>query len=332
MATHTRLFALARWAVILLFATLSSTQTQDNLQWENGVTERWWVDSATFTKPHLNDAIERWNLIQAENQSAKSNEWAGDYFSGDDTHGTYLRWSQRAGFVMAHVNKCEASLMGLSYGRVLASPSSLEFIFEFNKSSGSHGHNNPHAPAPTVIKFVPVRWSNDQYLIQENEIAEFGDFVAGLGKYNQELAWIDGIQFFARGEAQSNYDELPQVPPGYERFIRRPIDAAIIAVAGSFVRHVKESENPWWNELITPVTLNVGRPDGVKHGMTFHIRGSEAGETVKVTLVGKHSSEGIIVRYVRKRPGLKLNEWDDGVDDPDPVISIGWKLSTRLHK
>jgi hypothetical protein len=66
--------------------------------------------------------------------------------------------------------------------------------------------------------------------------------------------------------------------------------------------------------------------------MTFHIRGSEAGETVKVTLVGKHSSEGIIVRYVRKRPGLKLNEWDDGIDDPDPVISIGWKLSTSPHK
>jgi hypothetical protein len=29
---------------------------------------------------------------------------------------------------------------------------------------------------------------------------------------------------------------------------------------------------------------------------------------------------------------IKLDEWDDGVDDPDPGISIEWKILTGQHK
>jgi hypothetical protein len=311
--------------VILCVHTSSSAQSQNNAEWENGVTERWWVDLAEFPKQELDTAIEQWRRIELDNQNAKSHEWAGSYFTGSDVHGTYMRWSQQSGFIMAHVDKCAARLMGLSYGKVVASPTSVEFIFEYHKASGSHGDTTLHKPAPTSIKFIPSKWSNAQYLVQENEMSEFGNYVAGLGKYNQEFAWVDGIEYFVRSisEAKSNFEELPQVPSGYERFIKKPIDAEITAVGTPGLRRLRGYDGPLQYERYTPVSINVGSLNGVKKGMLFRVLSSDQGESVKIVRVGKYSSEGVIVRW--------LDENKQEYERYSP-IKVGWRLSTSAHK
>jgi hypothetical protein len=313
------------FSVILCVHTSSSAQSQNYAEWENGVTERWWVDLAEFPKQELDNAIEQWRRIGVDNQNAKSHEWAGGYFTGSNTHGTYLRWSQQSGFILAQVDKCAATLMGLSYGKVVTSPTSVEFIFEYHKSSGSHGHTKSHTPAPTAIKFITIKWSNDQYLVQENEMTEFGNYVAGLGKYNQEYAWLDGTDYFARSisEAKSNYDELPQVPSEYVRFIKKPIDAEITAVGAPGLRRLRDYDGPLQYEGYTPVTMNVGSLNGVKKGMLFRVLSSDQGESVKIVRVGKYSSEGVIVRWL-----------DENKQEYEryPPIKVGWRLSTSAHK
>lgn len=310
--------------VILCFAT-SFAQPQNYAEWENGVTERWWVDLSKFSRQELDTAIERWKLIEMDNKNVRPHEWAGGYFTGSDTHGTYMRWSQQTGFVMAQVNKCAAQLMGLSYGRVTISPTSVDFIFEHHKSSGSHGHTKSHIATPTTIRFVPIKWSYDQYLVQENEMAEFGDFVAGLGKYNQEFVWVDGLEFFARStsEAKSNYEDLPQVPFSYKHFIKKPIDAEITVVGVPRQKRVRSYDDSWQYESHTRVSLNVGAAHGVKRGMYFRVLSSDQGESVKVIRVGQYSSEGIIVRW--------LDE-DKQEYARYPKIQVGWQLSTSVHK
>jgi hypothetical protein len=310
--------------VILCFAT-SFAQSQNYAEWDNGVTERWWVDLNDFSKQELDTAIDRWLRIETDNRNVKSHDWAGGFFIGSDTHGTYMRWSQPSGFIMAHVDKCAARLMGLSYGKVIISPTSVDFVFEYHKSSGSHGHTKSHEPAPTITKFIPIKWSNEQYLVPENEMAEFGDYVAGFGKYNQEFAWVDGIEFFARGlsEAKSNYEELPQVPPGYERFIKKPIDAEIKMVGVPRLRRLRGYDGSWEYERHTPVSINVGILNGVKRGMLFRVLSSDQGESVKIIRVGNYTSAGIIVRWV-----------DENKQEYEryPKIQAGWRLSTSPHK
>jgi hypothetical protein len=58
----------------------------------------------------------------------------------------------------------------------------------------------------------------------------------------------------------------------------------------------------------------------------------EFNESVEITRVGLEDARGIVVRSVRKRPGVKLNEWDDGTDAPQQPVSAGWRLSTSPHK
>lgn len=310
--------------VTLCFAT-TLAQSQNHAEWNNGVTERWWVDLDVFPRQDLDTAVNRWRSIDADNENANSHKWAGSYFMGSDTHGTYMRWSQRTGFVMAHVDKCAATLTGLSYGRVIASPTSLEFVFEYQKISSSHGHTKSHNLTPTAIKFVPIKWSHDQYLVRKDEMAEFGNYVAGLGKYNQEFAWVEGAEFFVRNisRIKSNYDELPQAPLGYERFIRKPIDAEIRAVGEPKLKRVRGYDGAWGYESHSRVSINVGKLNGVRRGMFFRVLSSDEGESVRIVRVGKHSSEGVIIRWVDESK-QELERYSK--------IQRGWRVSTSPHK
>ena len=112
------------WSVLLGFSP-SLAQPQKFAEWDNGVTERWWVELTEFPRQELDTAIERWNRIEADNKNGNSHEWAGAFFNGDETHGAYLRWSRQTGFIIAHVDKCAARLTGLSYGKIEISPASV---------------------------------------------------------------------------------------------------------------------------------------------------------------------------------------------------------------
>jgi hypothetical protein len=329
-----RLVLLALLSVIFN-AHLSVAQTDHYGRWENGLTEGWYFDLLSYTKAEEATFKERWQAIEKEVETFQGNEWAGTYSIGDisDVHMTVLRWSPNIGFAYASINACIPNVDHLSYGKVKTSPNLIQ-IFPENTSTGSakrtgHGH---HARPYLPHRYLPVKWGAQHYLIPENKITMFYDYVSGLGAYQPDShTFREGflLKYEDRGKSAEG---LPVLPPGYERFAKKPIDAEIIAVGASYVKQVSDRENPWWNEQINVVTLNVGRIDGVKRGISLYVLGSSSSEVVKVRRVNKHTSKGVVVRSVRKKPGVKVNEWDDGIDEPEPIISVGWKLSTSPHK
>jgi hypothetical protein len=131
--------------------------------WQNGVSEPWWFSTAEFNSEEAARAVARWNEIGAEKKSS-SQEWTGDYFRGGDTHGNYIRWSPQGGFVMAHINKCEARVMRVTYGHVSARATLIEFIPEFSKGSQHHVKMYGETEPLSIIRFLPVSWRGVPHL------------------------------------------------------------------------------------------------------------------------------------------------------------------------
>ena len=117
--------------------------------WQNGVSEGWWFSPAQFTTQQADEAIARWKIIDDENLAAPLNEWTGTYFSGSEVHGIYLRMSARSGFVIAHVDKCQAKVVGLAYGNVEFSPSLVKLFPQFHSASSTHGARHSHCQLPS---------------------------------------------------------------------------------------------------------------------------------------------------------------------------------------
>ena len=135
-------------------------------------------------------------------------------------------------------------------------------------------------------------------------------------------------------EPNNLLEDQPVVPPGYERFIRKPIVALITAVHKSYVK--RNSENDWWDDLLTPVTINAGRAKGLLVKMSLRVissRGVGNGdEFVQVTQVSLHSAKGVIERPVRKRPCVKFSPADDCKNPDYQAIKTGWNLTTSPLK
>jgi hypothetical protein len=331
-AAHRISIFLAALLLIVLIVPGTPAQLNEHGGWINGVTEPLWFASEGMSQAEIANVQSRWKMLQEENEAASArNEWAGDYYSGNGLHGGFLRWSHSGKFVLLHVNQCAAMVEGASYGQSEAHPSLIQFLPESNKHApGAHGHMTK---LPLLLKFIPVKWAGVHYLVLENKITAFGDSVAGLGVYNSisSIEEEEAISFVKMGDKSEGFSKTsPIVPPGYERFIKQPIDARITAVGSSYIKSERADE--WYSDLITPVTINAGRAHGVKPRMEFYVIGSEAYDRFKVRRLGERSSQGVIIRSVRKRPGVSLNQWDDGAELVYAPITVGLQLSTSWHK
>lgn len=184
----------------------------------------------------------------------------------------------------------------------------------------------------SVRRMIKVKWGEERYLIPEHQVGSFCNYVAGLGEFNGERALIHGAEFYRKlEECGDPAYELPVLPPGYEHLVKRSIDVSIVAIGAPFTR---KSENTWddnWEDVVTPVTINAGRSDGVTPGMDFMLFDSERGEVINVTKVGARTSVGEIARSMPK-PGLKRREKSDSSAPVYDRIRIGWRASTSLHK
>jgi hypothetical protein len=317
-------------------AALCEAQTDPHGRWENGVSEAWWFDPADFPAESINEVQTRWQNIGVENDGAKDGAWQGDYSSGSDTHGTYMRWSRQGGYVLMNIDKCAARVMNFSYGTADASGALVEFKTVSGQSS-SHTHGHSHAPAPVKMRFLPVTWRGVRYLIGEDEIADFFDYAAGLGKYNRglgEFMIMDAIDFFHKIKDQASEGDrgLPVVPPGYERFVKKPIEAKLTSV-GTGYRRV-DPENEWWDNFVIPVTVSAGQASGVKRKMSLRVVGLEGfggmEEIVEIKQVGRRSSAGVIVRTIRKKPCVKFSDEDDCAEVDYRPLKVGLRLTTDL--
>ena len=305
--------------------------------WENGITESWWLSSKTFTTQEAAEAIARWKLIGA---TEEHDDWAGDYFSGGETHGTYVRWS-RNGFVIANVDKCQALVMGLTYGRVNVTPTLIQFIPEFKKASKSHAHGQTLTHEPATVSFVPVKWLDQLFLVPQDRIKDFSDYVAGLGDFNALLgSWgLEQAYFYSRYAGKNVVSVgTPLLPREYEHFLKRPITGTVTAIEGRSVRRnysyeitskILSSAVEHNLASLTFVRVNVGSIHGARKGLFLRVSEPNLGETVRLIAVGRTSSKGVLVRDVEKGRETYYDN-DAQRERTYPRAAAGWKLTTAL--
>jgi hypothetical protein len=306
--------------------------------WENGVSESWWLSPKDFTEEDGAAVVARWKAVGG--REANAHAWAGDYFSGGSTHGTFMRWSPGGGFVIAHVNKCAAQAVAVVYGRAEVTPTVVKFVPEFSKGTHGHGqHARPAAPPPAEMRFVPVEWRGERLLVPEERMGDFGDYIAGLGQYNDYDIYIflDYTAFLTQfggretGEGDgarpaAERRARPSVPPGYEKFLKRPIRATVVGVGRT--RDVRDytdkglrGEATHGLARLTFVTLNVGREHGVGERMAFRFAGPEQGSTVRVVRAGARTSTALVIGGLdpdekARRPPLR------------PLAGVGDRVTT----
>lgn len=329
-------------ALVLLalsFGAFNTVQAQVDKwgAWENGVSESWWLSSRTFTNEDVANAIARWKSIG----ETESTGWEGDYFSGSEVHGTYLRWSPAGGFIIADVDKCQALVMALSYGRVRVTPSGIQLIPEFSKSSKPQGHHGAKH-VDTILNFVPVKWRSSLYLIPENEIADFADYAAGLGQYNalnDKEAFLPESHFYSKYAGNMVTGDLPVLPDAYQRFVRSPLAGEITAIRGKKLRrnYSYEFKSDAYSfatqfELasLTFVTVNIGTVHGAKKDMFLRIVKPDLGEALRLIEVGSTSSTAVLVREVENR---KETYYDHEAEREVeyPPVATRWILTTALR-
>jgi len=311
--------------------------------WENGVTEHWWLSSEDFTAEDAAQAVARWNRV---GKVADEKAWAGDYLRGGETYGTYMRWSPE-GFVITHVDKCAARVTGLVYGRVVVTPTVVLFYPELDKTY-SHSYANGHPSRPRlvppreVLRFVPVRWRGERLLVDEALIDDFGDYAAGLGHYNQWVSFPSGgsTSFFTHSEVGAPGDVAevdnrpPAVPPGYERFLKKPVEAHITAVGRKVLRRDYRIESKSASLLferasLTYVTIDAGTEHGVRAGMILRVAGGgDEDDSVVITRAGRRASTAAVVREVQGRGAETYYDLSEGREKKRSKVVAGWRLTT----
>lgn len=327
----TKLILTAAAVLVVMGSTAVAQTSQAEIpeRWDTGVSEPLWFYPETPGN-QIEQVIARWETLGTELGRLETGSQAGDYGNGGETHGSLLRWSPTKGYVLLHVDKCAASVMGFSYGSVIATPTTLTLIPEadFRRDHG-HGHNKHKVLSN---KFLFVEWRSISYLVRDTDITDFLDSLAGLGKYNDSAIWDIGPAAYSKGGKETGTaDDLPSVPPGYEKFIKRPINLTITAIGPRIVRRFRDQYNdePQY-ESRTVVTISGGLLEGVKPGMKFHVLDSQESDQVVVRMVGAQSSRGEIIRFVEPKPKTHFKQWPDY--DRYPQIKVGWNISTSIHK
>ena len=305
-----------RLLLAICFAVCAASGVQAQIDkwgyWQNGVSEAWWFSPAQFTTQQADEAIARWKNIEDENHAAPSNDWTGTYFSGSEVHGIYLRMSSRSGFVIAHVDKCQAKVVGLTYGSVEFSPSLVKLFPQFYSVNTTHGASHSHAKMPREMRFVPARFNDAQLLIEEKEMAGFGNYIAGLGKYNfSDFQYSFYTEFLTRfGQEDTDQSEEAKdrppvvvIPDEYAHYLKPPIEATIIRVGRVQVRKTYSYQNSDGTGAthttpvnLTTVVVSAGTAQGLKRGMFLNVIDPKQNERVRILRLGRASSTGVIVR------------------------------------
>jgi hypothetical protein len=318
---------------VAVFGLISHAQDGELRRWENGVSEAWWISEELASNDEAAAVQAKWKLIKEENKRAAISEWAGDYFIGSETHGSYFRWSAQNGFVLVHVNKCAAQVMGFSYGQVSASPAFVRLIPERTfRQETSHQHGGQQ----TENNFIPVKFRGDRLLVPESEMADFGDYTVGLGKFNESafIYYFFTSHFFYKegGEEIKEATDVAIVPAGYERFLKQPIKGKITGVGKRIVRRDYTYESPtgqtetYTFASITPIVVDIGASDGAKRGLI--LKAVNTSEEVKITNVGETSSTAILIRSLDERGRETYFDHDSEREKVYPRIAVGWKLTT----
>lgn len=237
----------------------------------------------------------RWERIEAETSGAARDEWSGVYRSFDGpTVSTYFAWSPATGFTVWWENCSRPLQSRVNYGGAQLTNGSLRLA--------------PQLPAtyprayPIASDYVPVRWGEQRFLIPSNRLINFSYAVNSTSNRQIDSFLINLADY------QKPRNGLPDIPPGYRRYLRmRPLAATITGL--------RETDERWYPRII----LNIGRAEGVVPQMNFYVsRPRNIYMLLEVTDVQEHSAEAFVIRATFK----------DG-REAEVVPQVGWRLTSR---
>jgi hypothetical protein len=243
----------------------------ENKRWYNEFTEHWF-HFFDIPESDVRDSITQFDKIGKDFQKPE-NEWEGTYGNGGDTHGNYLRWSEKNGFILLVVNKCNGGPTQIRRGRVVVTGSFVRLIPEKIVTASFHHGNHDETTHKKPLEFLFVKWRGKKFLIESKQIMNFADYTAGLNP--ETSGFYDENWYFSEvlKETSGSANELPVFPVGYENYVRKPFKGTITALNKNFRRNkppVAEDAEEYekedarnYDELVTEVRLNIGKDSKV---------------------------------------------------------------------
>lgn len=305
-----------------------------NKRWYNEFTEHWFYFH-DIPEEEIRNSIVFWEQIGRDLKSPE-NEWGGTYGNGGETHGDYLRWSEKSGFIWLAVNKCIGGPMHIMQGKVKVSSYSVKFIPEkVLGSGGDHGGDTSNHSKPK--EFLLVKWRKKNFLVTPSKIRDFADFTAGL---NQDYSgFYDNGWYFSevmRGFSGSA-NELPIFPAGYEHYVKKPFKATISSIGKSFRRpKAKEYDEDkklietQYDDFVTEVILDVGKSSNIKPNIFLNFVPENDEYSTDGVLVKKVFENYSIAEYIKDIPKktCKKSEYEDCTMTEGKLLKAGMKVST----
>jgi hypothetical protein len=265
-----------------------------------------------FSETAVAEYNRREKLIIDEIATLKNHPWAGKYHYGDGLGvNVTLYLAPKNGFVFDWTG-C-LGVYDQNYGDVVWTGEGAKLLPQFpNDRRGFQGIGE---------ELIPVRWGGLRYLIPADRMVDFCNSVNAKTEPPRKIVEENGETFFKYGrfllrESAKNPNALgrPAIPQRFQEYLLvKPIRAVVTSVGEITLR--KETQYSATNRS-TRVTLSVGRSDGVRDGMEFHLQGINANGYGRVVESDEHSSVVIL--------------WQVYFEKELPAPAVGWKLSTLL--
>ena len=303
-------------AIIGFCQIVSFAQLNEDGRWKSSLYyEAVQINYRSYSESDFTNALAKLEAIELENNNS-TDEWIGDYSAqSGEVNVTALRWSPQAGFVHLNFYTCLPELRGLNYGTVTATPDYILLTSQNSKGSWK------------ASKYLPVKWDERHYLVHDSEVAQFYKFVAGYGWKKDEYVFFDFL--LKNDDLEKPIYGMPVFPRGYERFVRKPIEATITEVLRREIKTEQSYDGSPAYESHTFVKLNVGSANGIRRGMALNVVDSEDYEKVEIVQVDRHSSIGVIIRSLDENKQETFKNYRTDEIKPYPKVSVGWQLSTR---
>jgi len=234
--------------------------------------------------------------ILRELDTSQGNEWIGKYRAFDSaTVTTNLAWTPTNGFTLWQENCSRPGDVRVNYGSVNFNGSLLTLSPERTEKS-QHTYTSP-------VSLVPVKWGEQHRLIPSDKLAVFA-YAVNSGDFEEIETYLVKTEDY-----QKPNEGLPDLPKEYRKFLTsKPIQAKVSAVS--------KGEYSWY----PPLTLNVGKSDGVVEGMKFYLT------NVKDVIFHLEITE------VRERTSVArpVRAGTSGEGNVEIKPAVGWKFSSKM--
>lgn len=271
-----------------------------------------------YTKEDVSKAKAKFSLIK---NSTLNDEWEGFYRRWEDLSQIGLIWQKESGFVQYYIYTCAIELRGVWFGNTITTSDKVKLNYE----KPLH-YFYPKKKVINQENLIKVKIGEKLFLVPENRLREFCEYVAGLRQYFESE--IQGSYWWKVSNTQEESNELPTLPQKYSHFLVQPVKGQIIKVGKRTIQRSKNWEGKIEVDGIRySITLNVGSRDKVRENVEFYI--PEINETAIIEKVFSNSSIASILREVDETNNDKCLNTDNKKIEC-PKISVGMLVKTRI--